>query len=84
MNKLMNGKVINPILSDKHLVAISMGSSSQIWREDIAVNKKATYSNWNWVATKLKRTWDLLITFSPILWIFFFLMLTVLVNRLGV
>jgi hypothetical protein len=42
-----------------------------------------TYSTWNWIASKSKKVWDLGITFSPILWIFFFLMLTILANFLG-
>ena len=41
---------------------------------------KVTYSTWNWAASKLKKAWDLMIAFSPVLWILFFLMLTVLVN----
>ena len=42
-----------------------------------------TYSTLNWVESKSKKIWDLLITYSPILWIFLFLMLSVLVNLLG-
>jgi hypothetical protein len=42
---------------------------------------KSSYTNW--IVSKLKRTWDFLITFSPILWILFFSLLAVLINWLG-
>ncbi len=35
------------------------------------------------ISRKLKKMLDLMITFSPILWIIFFLMLTVLTSFLG-
>ena len=40
-------------------------------------------STWNWRAGKLKKIVERMTTFSPILWILFFLMLTVLTNALG-
>ena len=43
---------------------------------------KVTYPTWNRVA-KLKRTWDMMITLSSVLWIVFFLTLTALVNLFG-
>jgi hypothetical protein len=33
--------------------------------------------------SNFKKIWDLVITFSPILWVSFFLMLTILANFLG-
>lgn len=42
-----------------------------------------SYSIWKWLASKLKGILGLLFTLSPILWIVFFLMLTLLTNFLS-
>lgn len=36
-----------------------------------------------WIVNKLKKAGDFLLTYSPIMWLLFFALLAILVNRLG-
>lgn len=40
-------------------------------------------STLNWETSKFKKTVEIMITFSPVLWILLFLILTILANVLG-
>lgn len=43
---------------------------------------KVIYSTWNWNQSRFKKLWDVIIAFSSVLWIPFFVTLTILINFL--
>ncbi len=42
-----------------------------------------SYSTFNWETSKIKRIVEMMIVFSPVLWILLFLILTIMANIFG-
>ncbi len=60
-----------------------MGMTLSNQTEYLRKYNRIGFLNSKWIAGKLRKVRDLLMAFSPVLWIVFFLILTLLTNFLG-